>query len=41
VTPDRLVYPLFVVPGDGARREIPSLPGCFHLSAEEAAREAR
>ena len=41
VTPDRLVYPLFVVPGEGARREIPSLPGCFHLSAEEAAREAR
>jgi len=41
VTPDRLVYPLFVVPGEGTRREIPSLPGCFHLSAEEAAREAR
>jgi porphobilinogen synthase len=41
VTPDRLVYPLFVVPGDSGRREIPSLPGCFHLSAEEAAREAR
>jgi porphobilinogen synthase len=41
VTPDRLIYPLFVVPGSGARREIPSLPGCFHLSAEEAAREAR
>jgi porphobilinogen synthase len=41
VTPDRLVYPLFVVPGEAARREIPSLPGCFHLSADEAAREAR
>ena len=41
VTPDRLIYPLFVVPGDAARREIPSLPGCFHLSAGEAAREAR
>jgi len=41
VTPDRLIYPLFVVPGQAAPREIPSLPGCFHLSAEEAAREAR
>jgi porphobilinogen synthase len=35
------VYPLFVVPGRGVRREISSLPGCFHLSADEAAREAR
>jgi porphobilinogen synthase len=41
LTPDRLVYPLFIVPGRGVRREIPSLPGCFHLSADEAAREAR
>jgi porphobilinogen synthase len=41
VTPDRLIYPLFVVPGPEARRDIPSLPGCFHLSPEEAAREAR
>ena len=41
VTPDRLIYPLYVVPGEGTRREIPSLPGCFHLSVEEAAREAR
>jgi len=41
LTADRLVYPLFVVPGRGVRREISSLPGCFHLSAEEAAREAR
>jgi porphobilinogen synthase len=41
LTPDRLVYPMFVAPGQGVRKEIPSLPGCFHLSADEAAREAR
>jgi porphobilinogen synthase len=41
LTPERLVYPLFVVPGEGVRKEISSLPGCFHLSADQAAREAR
>ena len=40
VAPSQLVYPLFVVPGEGVRREIETLPGCFHLSADEAAREA-
>jgi porphobilinogen synthase len=40
VTPDHLVYPMFVAPGSGLRREIGSLPGCFHLSVDEAAREA-
>jgi porphobilinogen synthase len=41
LTADRLIYPLFVVPGRGVRREISSLPGCFHLSTDEAARQAR
>jgi porphobilinogen synthase len=41
VTPAQLIAPLFVTPGRGVRREIPSLPGCHHLSADEAAREAR
>ena len=41
LAPPQLIYPLFVAPGRGLRREIPSLPGCFHLSAEEVAREAR
>ena len=40
VTPEHLVYPLFVAPGTGVRREISSLPGCFHLSVDEVAREA-
>jgi porphobilinogen synthase len=37
---DDLVFPLFVRPGRGIRNPIPSLPGQFHLSADEAAREA-
>jgi porphobilinogen synthase len=41
VSPENLIYPLFVVPGSGRRQPISSLPGCFHLSADEAAKEAR
>jgi porphobilinogen synthase len=40
LAPDNLLYPLFVCPGKGIRREIPSLPGQFHLSVDELAREA-
>jgi porphobilinogen synthase len=40
VTPDDLVCPLFVVPGEGVRREIPSMPGVHHLSVDMVAREA-
>jgi len=35
-----LIYPLFVVPGVGVRREIASLPGQFQLSPDAAAQEA-
>ena len=38
--PRHLIYPLFLVPGRGVRREIGSLPGQFHLTPDEAAREA-
>jgi len=40
LVPDQLIYPMFVTPGRGVRREIGALPGCFHLSPDEAAREA-
>jgi porphobilinogen synthase len=40
VSPANLIYPLFVTPGEGVRREITSLPGCFHLSVDEVAKEA-
>jgi porphobilinogen synthase len=40
VSPAQLIYPLFVAPGEGLRREIASLPGCYHLSVDQVAREA-
>ena len=36
---DQLIYPLFVTPGTGVRREVPSMPGVFQLSVDEAIRE--
>ena len=37
---DNLMYPLFICPGKGVRREISSLPGQYHLSVDQLAREA-
>jgi porphobilinogen synthase len=34
-----LVDPLFVVPGEGVRKEISSMPGVFHLSVDELVKE--
>ena len=38
--PSALIYPLFLVPGEGIRREISSMPGVYNLSLDEAAKEA-
>jgi porphobilinogen synthase len=38
---DRLIYPLFVVPGADVRVEISSLPGVYHLSVDQVVEEAR
>ena len=35
-----LIYPLFLTPGTGVRREISSMPGVFNLSIDEAVKEA-
>jgi porphobilinogen synthase len=40
VTPGDLIYPLFLTPGEGVRREVGSMPGVFNLSVDEAVREA-
>jgi porphobilinogen synthase len=36
----RFVLPLFAVPGSGIRREIPSMPGNYHLSLDTLVEEA-
>jgi porphobilinogen synthase len=38
--PGGLIYPLFICSGEGVRREVPSMPGVFNLSVDEAVREA-
>ena len=38
--PSALIYPLFICPGEGVRKEIGSMPGCFNLSIDEAVKEA-
>ena len=35
------VYPIFVVPGINIRKEIPTLPGQYHLSADQALEVAK
>ncbi len=41
VTPETFVYPLFVCPGEGVRKEVRSMPGVFNLSVDQAVKEAR
>ncbi len=41
LAPDDLVYPFFVVPGDGVRKPIASMPGIDQLSVDALAAEAR
>src|SRR6201988_4427647 len=41
LTPDSFVYPLFICPGEGVRKEVRSMPGVFNLSVDEAVKEAR
>jgi len=39
LSPDMFVLPLFVCEGNGVRREVPSMPGVFNLSVDEAVKE--
>src|SRR3984957_8216247 len=38
--PGAFIYPLFLCPGKGVRREIGSMPGVFNLSIDETVKEA-
>jgi porphobilinogen synthase len=38
--PGALIYPLFICPGEGVRKAISTMPGCFNLSIDEAVKEA-
>lgn len=40
LSPDDLVYPLFVTFGKGIRKKISSMPGCFQISVDGIAKEA-
>jgi porphobilinogen synthase len=40
LTAESFVYPLFVCPGEGVRKEVRSMPGVYNLSVDEAVKEA-
>jgi porphobilinogen synthase len=41
ITPDAMIYPIFIGPGEGVRKEISSMPGQFNLSVDRAVEVAR
>jgi porphobilinogen synthase len=41
LSPEGFVYPLFVCPGEGIRKEVRSMPGVFNMSVDEAVKECR
>ena len=41
LSPESLVYPMFVCPGEGIRKEVRSMPGVCNLSVDEAVKEAQ
>ena len=40
LSPEGFIYPLFICPGEGVRKEVRSMPGVFNLSIDEAVKEA-
>ncbi len=41
LSPESLVHPLFVCPGEGVRKEVRSMPGVFNFSVDELVKEVQ
>jgi porphobilinogen synthase len=41
LSPDQLIYPLFVVPGEGVQREVGSMPGVYQRSVDATVAECK
>jgi porphobilinogen synthase len=41
LSPDMMIYPIFVCPGQNVRNEVPSMPGQYNLSVDNAVKIAR
>lgn len=41
LSPDNLVYPMFVTYGKGVKKKIPSMPGCYQMSVDNVVKEAK
>jgi porphobilinogen synthase len=41
LSPDQLIYPMFVCPGEGVKKEIPSMPGNYQWSIDLLIEEVR
>ncbi|PLX49018.1 MAG: porphobilinogen synthase [Desulfobulbaceae bacterium] len=41
LSPEQLIYPIFVMPGKGKREEIPSMPGISRMSVDQLGVEAK
>jgi porphobilinogen synthase len=41
LSPNDFIYPLFVVPGKGFRKEVKSMPGVYQLSVDETVKECK
>src|SRR5262247_3158854 len=40
LSPDNFLYPLFVIPGEGQRREVGSMPGVYQMTVDEIVKES-